>query len=131
MSIEKEIPVYRFEDKTFKISLKDSNGAAIDLSVGYDNIVIFIYNADKTILEKYSSVTTAGWQDIGIALQNLGIVTILLDSETNADAALGKKYIEVLVRKTDANVPDNKYDTIAEKYLFTLKDSRSSEVTLP
>lgn len=126
-----ETPVYRFEDKTINITLKDSTGAVIDLSSGFDNIVIFIYNADDTILQKYSRTTTEGWQAIDTTNQATGVLSFLLDSDTTKLASLTKKYIEVLARKTDGDVPDSKYDLIGAKYLCTIHKSRSSEIELP
>jgi hypothetical protein len=131
MAIENEIVVYRFEDKTFKLKIRDAVGALIDFSTGYDNIVIIIYNADRTVLQQYSRTTTVGWKAIDVTNQASGEFSVVLESADTESATLQKKYIEVLVRKTSGLVAGGKYDTISSKYLFTLKDSISSAVTLP
>jgi hypothetical protein len=131
MAIEKEIPAYRLEDLTFTVTLRDKDGNVIDFSSGYANIVIFIYNADGSVFEKYSRATTAGWKAIDTTNQNVGKLSFATDSATTKLGVLGKKYVEVLTRKTDAGLADNAYDTIERAYLFTLKESISSTITLP
>jgi len=126
-----EIVVYRFEDKTFEVKLTDANDAVIDLSTGFDNVGIFVYNADRSILAKYSRTVTVGWKQMDTTNQATGVLSFLLDSDTLKLASLGKKYIEVILRKTSGSVPDNKYDSIVSNYLFTLKQSVSSVTTLP
>lgn len=131
MAIEKEVPVYQLEDKTFRIRVKDKTGAPIDFSSGYDNIVILIKNADDSVFAKYSRTTTVGWKAIDTTDQATGYLSFSIESEdTNLDS-LGKKSIEVLTRKTDATLTDGVYDSICTSYLFTLKKSTVATLTLP
>ncbi|OFY87837.1 MAG: hypothetical protein A3F72_02910 [Bacteroidetes bacterium RIFCSPLOWO2_12_FULL_35_15] len=129
---EREEIVYRNEDKTFRLTVKNALGAPLDFSIGYNNIVIVIYNQDNSVFQKYSRTVSAGWKSIDVTDQATGILIIAIDSTDTKTGSLSKKNIEVLVRKTDAGVTDDsKYDSITKKYLFTLKDSITSTLTLP
>lgn len=126
-----EVKVYKLEDKTIEIELLDENGDAIDLTTGFDNIVVFLRNADKTIMAKFSLTTTAGWGAITLSGTETGVLSFLVDSDTTKLATVGKKEVEVLLQKTDGAVPDGSYDTIMKQYILTLEESTSSTVTLP
>lgn len=123
--------VYQGEDKTVNLTLKDAEGTPINLSSGYDNIVVFISNADGSVLEKYSRETTAGWQEINTDDQALGLLSFHISSATTKLASCGKKYIEVLVQKNDLDMDDDKYDSILKSYLFTIAESVTATQTLP
>jgi hypothetical protein len=129
--LHNEITVYRFEDKTFEVSCIDADNAPIDFSSGFDNIGIFVYNADRSTLAKYSRKITAGWKSIDTSNQATGKLSFIIDSDTLKLAPLGKKFIEVIIRKTSAIVSDSKYDSITSQYLFTLKQSISSITVIP
>lgn len=132
MSIEKEIPIPRGSDQTFEIVIKSENNSLIDLSGGYSNVIIAVYNADKTVLDKFSIVSGAGYKSIDTTYQSSGKLSFTLESDITGDASLGKKYIEVHVKKTDSDLGDGNYDMkVNGKYLCTITESITNNLTEP
>jgi len=123
--------IYQGEDQTIRVEIVDANGAPVDLSTGYSNVIAFLHNGDQTVLEKYSRTTTSGWQAIDTDEQALGVLSFHIDSSKTKLASCGKKYFEILVRKTDVDLADSNYDTIASGYIFTIKESVTATQTLP
>ncbi len=127
-----EVILPQGSDQEFTITCKDEDGVAIDFSAGFQNIVIIVYNQDKTILEKYSKVTTAGWKAIGFTDWATGRLSFKLTTDITNLAVPGKKLFEIRVQKTDVTLADTLYDTIVnEKYLCTITKSLTSILTLP
>lgn len=129
---ETEYILPRDSDQEFEITVGDRVGYPIDLSIGMYNVVIIVYNRDKTVLEKYSVVATAGWQAIDTTDWANGKLSFLLLNSVTKLATAGKKYYEVRVQKTDGTLPDAKYDTISTmNYLCTIEESLTQNITLP
>jgi hypothetical protein len=128
----REVIVPQGSDEEFEITCKDRDGNLFDLSVGYTNIVIIVFNANKSVLEKFSVLAEAGWGTIDTSNAAAGKLSFkLLTSVTNL-ATEGKKYIEVRLQKTDGTIEDGIFDTIStDTYLCTIVKSRSVNLTLP
>jgi hypothetical protein len=128
----KEVLIPQGSDQDFEIEILDTDGAAIDLSVGFSNIVAIVYNANKSVLDKFSIVTAAGWKEIDTTDQATGKLSFTLLTAVSNIATEGKKYLEVRVQKSDGTVGDGNYDTIVnDMYLFTITKSITVNLTLP
>lgn len=127
-----EIFIPQGSDQTFEVTCKDADGAPIDFSVGYSNVVIVVYNQNKTVFDKFSIVASVGWKTIDITNQAQGRLSFKLLTATTTLATEGKKFFEVRVQKTDGTVGDGNYDVVVtDQYLCTILKSVINPLTLP
>lgn len=128
-----EIIVAKGQDIEFKFEIKNSAGAAINLST-CDRLFIIVHYADGTILDKFAKPTQSGWKDVTGSGANYtaGICYARLLTSVTGPAKEGKVYVETRVKvlNTDS-IDDNQADYIDQRYLCTIKNTVSSGLVLP
>lgn len=109
--------IYRSEDKIIEFTITDQEtGDPMDLSVAeMKGIVIFIYQFADKIIEKYSLVATAGYQDITITDDVGGKVEINYEGAKSKMAIDKPLYADIKLRYQNAAFTSGYQDLIAAK----------------
>ena len=127
---EELIAIAKESDSTWTIKVKDNAGAALDMTV-FANVVIVLFSEDNVVIDKYSVIESTGWKGIAEGGETNELV-IVLQSEESKAAPVGKVYFELRAIAEDVDVTDGRYDTIIPKQLLCeIVESVSSGLTLP
>ncbi len=124
-------PIYQAADQSVTLKVKDSTGAAYDLS-GASKLVVALYYLDKTILAKYSMNVGAGYKTLDMTNAATGQLALKIETVDTITAQEGKVYAEIRAQLPDVTYEDSQYDLIGEGiYIGEVVKSITSTLTLP
>lgn len=132
MKTYNEQSVPRGSDQDCVIEVFNSSGVPINLTA-YDNVIVILYHKNKTILQKFSVVSEAGWKNMTIGGASNNELSFRVLSEDTEEAREGQYFYEVRTLAPDAgSTDDSLYDAIVnDQYLFTITPSLSAGLTIP
>lgn len=126
-----EFKVPQQADQDLLIAVSNSDGSPFDLTACL-NCLVILYTENKTIVAKYSVVTSTGWHPLVIGAACSNQLSFTLQSADSNLAPLSKVFAEIRTQTTDADVSDGKYDIIMNGiYVCTIVESLTSGLTLP
>ena len=121
--------IFRGQDQAIRITLKDKDGGAVDLST-LDGYVVYLYNKEGDVIEKFSKNTMANFEPITEITPSSGIFEIKLQSAVTLKAKIGKIFVEVKTEQTDINYTGNTFFSVSrDDEVGDLKDSESKDDT--
>lgn len=120
-----EIYFYIGEDNPVTVQVNGANDSGLDLTAYEGYGLVFYYESDNTVIEKYSGNAATGWNSTNIdtTSANVGAPIALIQravSELGRDGS--RVMVQVVVQSTDANYASSQFrDLGAPVYAFTFK----------
>ena len=118
--------IFKGQDTTIQITVKDENDVVIDLATASEIIVRLLDEGNNTI-EKYNKAGTEGFRALDIATPSSGIMDLHLNA-TQTDSANEGATIEaeIKMRFTDSNFDDNTQDSVTiVKNIAVIRESQT------
>jgi len=104
--------IFKGEDTTIQITVKDENGVVIDLDTASEIIVRLLDEGDNTI-DKYNKAGGGGFRALDITTPSNGIMDIHLNAAETDTANEGATLkAEIKMRFTDTDFDSNTQDSV-------------------
>jgi len=103
--------IYRGEDKTIAITVKDALGAVIDLSTASE-IIVRLLDVSGNTIEQYSKTIQVGFETLDIPAPASGVMNLFLNAAKTDIAAIGFMNAEIKMRFADTDFDDDTFDSV-------------------
>jgi len=121
--------IFRGQDQAIRITLKDKDGASVNLAT-LDGYIVYLYNKEGKEIAKFSKNVIAGFGTITEITPASGIFEVKLESETSKTSPIGKVFVEVKVEQDDSDYANSTFFSVSrDDEVGDLKDSQSKDDT--
>lgn len=116
--------IYKGQDVPIRITVKNKNGVAVDLSEFEGIIVILFFTKTRKALERFSLNSLTDFLDLEIIDAANGILEFKLESGSTENAEDGLISVEIKTQLSDPEYTDSKFHTVAvAEDQFELKEA--------
>ena len=103
--------IYRGEDKTIIITVKDSNVVVIDLDTASE-IIVRLLDENENSIEQYNKAGSGDFEALDIPVPATGVMNLFLNAIKTDVAAIGFLSAEIKMRFEDVDFDDDTFDAV-------------------